>query len=76
MTTDRLSDMLDDFDDLRRGRITKRAPHRWQRRELQRSFARAAGRGMFHGITFAPYNLADGGPARWDEIKEQIGERT
>ena len=31
---------------------------------------------MFHGITFAPYKLADGGAARWDEIKEEIGERS
>ena len=29
---------------------------------------------MFHGISFAPYDLADGGPARWDEIKEEIGD--
>jgi hypothetical protein len=34
------------------------------------------GRGMFHGITFAPYNLADGGAARWDEIREQMGDRS
>jgi hypothetical protein len=34
------------------------------------------GRGMFHGITFAPYELEDGGPARWDEIAEQMGERS
>jgi hypothetical protein len=34
------------------------------------------GRGMFHGITFAPYNLADGGSARWDEIAEQMGDRS
>jgi phytoene dehydrogenase-like protein len=34
------------------------------------------GRGLFHGITFAPYNLADGGPRRWDEIREQMGDRS
>ncbi len=31
---------------------------------------------MFHGITFAPYNLEDGGPSRWDEIREQMGDRS
>ena len=34
------------------------------------------GKGMFHGITFAPYNLEDGGCARWDEIKEEMGDRS
>jgi hypothetical protein len=31
---------------------------------------------MFHGITFAPYNLEEGGAARWDEIKEEMGDRS
>ena len=31
---------------------------------------------MFHGITFAPYNLEEGGAARWDEIREEMGDRS
>jgi hypothetical protein len=34
------------------------------------------GRGLFHGITFAPYNLEQGGAARWDEIAEEMGDRS
>jgi hypothetical protein len=35
-----------------------------------------AGRGMFHRITTPPYNLEDGGPQRWDEIRERMGDRS
>jgi hypothetical protein len=31
---------------------------------------------MFHGITFAPFNLEAGGSARWDEIREEMGDRS
>jgi phytoene dehydrogenase-like protein len=29
---------------------------------------------LFHGITFAPYDLAEGGASRWDEIKEDVAD--
>jgi phytoene dehydrogenase-like protein len=76
MTTDRLSDMLNDFDDLRRGRISKRRLIAGNDESFNDPSRVPPGKGMFHGITFAPYKLADGGPARWDEIKEEIGERS
>jgi hypothetical protein len=31
---------------------------------------------MFHGITFAPYAFEQGGSARWDEIAEEMGDRS
>ena len=34
------------------------------------------GRGIFYGVTFAPYQLADGGAARWDEYKEQAADHS
>lgn len=74
MTTDRLSEMLDDFDELRRGRISRRRLVAGNDESFNDPSRVPPGRGMFHGITFAPYKLADGGAARWDEIKEQIAD--
>jgi phytoene dehydrogenase-like protein len=74
MTTDRLSDMLDDYDAVRRGRISKRRLIAGGDESYNDPTRVPSGAGMFHGINFAPYNLADGGPARWDEIREQVGE--
>ena len=76
MTTDRMSEMLDDFDELRRGRISKRRLVAGNDESFNDPTRVPPGKGMFHGITFAPYKLADGGPSRWDEIKEEIGERS
>ena len=74
MASDSLHDMLEDFDQLRRGRIS-------QRRllaggdETHNDPGRAPpGKGIWHGISFAPYNLAEGGSARWDEYKEEVGD--
>ncbi|MBL8270652.1 phytoene desaturase family protein [Steroidobacter sp.] len=74
MTTSKLSEMLDDFDELRRGRISKRRLVAGNDESFNDPSRVPPGKGMFHGITFAPYQLAEGGPGRWDEIKEQIGE--
>lgn len=74
-TFDKLSDLLDDFDHLRRGRIPPR-PLTGGGDETHADPTRApVGAGIFHAITMAPYKLADGGAARWDEIKEQEAER-
>jgi phytoene dehydrogenase-like protein len=66
--------MLDDFDELRRGRISKRRLVGGGDESINDPTRVPPGKGLFHGITFAPYNLADGGPSRWDEIKEQVGD--
>lgn len=76
MASDSLSDMLDDFDALKRGRISERVLGAGGDESINDPSRVPAGRGMFHGITFAPYNLEQGGAARWDEIREEMGDRS
>src|SRR5882757_459551 len=76
MASERLSDMLDDFDALRRGRITERVLGAGGDESINDPSRVPPGRGMFHGITFAPFNLEEGGSARWDEIREEMGDRS
>jgi len=76
MASERLSDMLDDFDALRRGRITERVLGAGGDESINDPSRVPPGRGMFHGITFAPFNLEAGGSARWDEIREDMGDRS
>jgi phytoene dehydrogenase-like protein len=76
LSSNKLSEMLDDFDALKRGRISERVLAAGGDESINDPSRVPAGRGMFHGITFAPYNLEDGGPARWDEIVEQMGDRS
>ena len=71
-----LSEMLDSFDALTRGRISERVLGAGGDESINDPTRVPAGKGMFHGITFAPYNLEDGGPSRWDEIREQMGDRS
>jgi phytoene dehydrogenase-like protein len=33
------------------------------------------GKSLLYMLSFQPYNLADGGPGKWDEIKEQTADR-
>jgi phytoene dehydrogenase-like protein len=74
MTTSKLSEMLDDFDALRRGRISKRRLIAGGDESINDPSRVPPGRGLFHGITFAPYDLAEGGASRWDEIKEDVAD--
>src|ERR1700722_17161046 len=76
MSSNTLSEMLDDFDTLKRGRISERVLIAGGDESINDPSRVPPGRGMFHGITFAPYNLADGGASRWDEIAEQMGDRS
>jgi phytoene dehydrogenase-like protein len=76
MASDSLSDMLDDFDALRRGRISERVLGAGGDESINDPSRVPPGRGMFHGITFAPYKLEKGGAARWDEIREEMGDRS
>src|SRR5258708_8308149 len=68
--SERLSDMLDDFDALKRGRITERVLGAGGDESINDPSRVPAGKGMFQGITFAPCNLEDGGSAHSDEIRE------
>jgi phytoene dehydrogenase-like protein len=76
MSSNTLSEMLDDFDALKRGRISQRVLIAGGDESINDPSRVPPGRGMFHGITFAPYNLEDGGASRWDEIAEQMGDRS
>jgi hypothetical protein len=76
MSSSTLAEMLDDFDELRRGRISERVLIAGGDESITDPSRVPPGRGLFHGITFAPFNLADGGPSRWDEIAEQMGDRS
>ena len=76
MSSNTLSEMLDDFDTLKRGRISERVLIAGGDESINDPSRVPPGRGMFHGITFAPYDLEDGGASRWDEIAEQMGDRS
>jgi phytoene dehydrogenase-like protein len=71
-----MSEMMDSFDDLRRGRISKRVLGAGGDESYGDPTRVPPGRGMLHGVTFAPYNLADGGAGKWDDIREQMGDRS
>ena len=62
LSTSKLSEMLDDFDSLRRGRISERRLIAGGDESINDPSRVPPGKGLFHGITFAPYDLADGGP--------------
>jgi len=76
MSSNTLSEMLDDFEALKRGRISERVLIAGGDESINDPSRVPPGRGLFHGITFAPYNLEEGGAARWDEIAEQMGDRS
>lgn len=76
MATDRLDEMLADFDDLKRGLITERRLCAGGDESIADKTRVPAGAGLFHGITFAPYEVRDARWAgrHWDEFKEEIGD--
>lgn len=74
LSSDKLADLMDDFDALKRGKISTRRLVAGGDESLNDPSRVPAGKGMFHGITFAPYHLAEGGASRWDEYKQQFGE--
>jgi len=68
LSSPRLSDMLQDYDHLRHGRVPPRRLCAGGDSSINDPTRAPPGAGMFYGVTFAPYELADGGAARWDEI--------
>ena len=76
MATDRLDDMIADFDDLKRGLVTARRLCAGGDESIGDKSRVPAGAGLFHGITFAPYRVTDPRWAgrHWDEFKEEIGD--
>jgi len=76
MASDRLDDMLADFDGLKRGLITERRLCAGGDESIGDKSRVPAGAGLFHGITFAPYTVTDPrwSHQHWDEFKEEIGD--
>jgi phytoene dehydrogenase-like protein len=75
-TFDRLGDLLDDFDHLRRKRIPPRRLLGGGDETHGDPSRAPAGAGMFHSITMAPYNIEGKGAAHWDEIKHEYAAET
>ncbi|MBE2245002.1 MAG: NAD(P)/FAD-dependent oxidoreductase [Burkholderiaceae bacterium] len=76
MATDRLDEMLADFDDLKRGLVTERRLCAGGDESISDKTRVPPGKGLFHGITFAPYDVKDKRWAGrgWDDIKEELGD--
>jgi phytoene dehydrogenase-like protein len=76
MASDKLDDMLADFDDLKRGLITERRLCAGGDESIGDKTRVPPGAGMFHGITFAPYEVKNKRWTghHWDEFKEEIGD--
>lgn len=69
-----LDEYLESFDPLKRGRLSLDRP-------LLSGGAMAMpgrvpdGKALLYLLCFQPYHLADGGPQRWDEIKEETADK-
>ena len=74
MSTYSMREMLLDFDQLRRGKVPGRRLVAGGDSTVNDPTRAPTGAGVFYGVTFAPYDLHDGGPARWDQVKEEVAE--
>jgi phytoene dehydrogenase-like protein len=75
LATSRLDELLDDFDALRRGRLTERLLLAGGDESIGDPTRAPPGRGLFHGIMFAPYQLERRSPGAWDELRDEIADR-
>lgn len=73
-TTD-FRDFLKEYDALRHGEIPHNQILSGQDQTRIDPTRAPAGKGIAFTQTFVPYALAQGGAARWDEIKQEVGER-
>ncbi len=71
-----LSSLLDDFDHLRRKRISPRRLLGGGDETHGDPTRAPAGAGIFHSITMAPYCIAGKTPQFWDEYKDQYAAET
>ena len=70
--TDNMREMLADYDELKQGKISKRRLIAGNDESISDPSRVPPGCGMWHSTGFAPYELAEGGSARWDEYKEEF----
>lgn len=73
--TERLDELLDDYDTLARGRHPERLLIGGGDESHGDPSRVPPGKGMFHGICFAPYSVEGAPGSRWDETKEAFGDR-
>jgi phytoene dehydrogenase-like protein len=73
--TTRLDDMLEMIDPLRHGKLPGTYLLAGQDQSRTDPSRCPPGKGITFLQGFVPYNLADGGPQKWDEIKEREGQR-
>lgn len=76
LQTHTMRDMLLDYDHLRRGVVPPRRLIAGGDNTSNDPSRAPAGGGIFYGVTFAPYDLHEGGPAAWDRMKEEIAEES
>ncbi len=76
VSTSNFSELMSDYDALRRGRMPARRLIAGGDDSHYDKTRVPPGRGVFYGVSFAPYDLADGGPSRWDEIKEEVADQS
>lgn len=76
MSCDTINEMLLDYDHLRRGTIPPRRLIAGGDNTSNDTTRAPAGAGVFYGVTFAPYNLKNGGSAAWDDIKEEEADKS
>jgi hypothetical protein len=74
LQTDRMREMLADFDELKQRRISQRRLIAGNDESITDPSRVPPGCGMWHSTGFAPYELADGGSARWDSYKEEFAD--
>jgi phytoene dehydrogenase-like protein len=68
-----MRDMCMEYDKLRRGEVSHRLIAGGDNTAHDPSRAPAGG-GVFYGVNFGPYDLADGGAAAWDDRKEAYSD--
>jgi phytoene dehydrogenase-like protein len=65
------SEFLQSFDPLRHGVVSNHSPLIGGG-DMAPPDRTPEGRSMLYLVRYSPYNLADGGPGKWDEIKERV----
>ncbi|PHR61875.1 MAG: phytoene dehydrogenase [Robiginitomaculum sp.] len=74
MSCDTVREMMLDYDHLRRGVVPPRRLIAGGDNAHNDPSRAPEGAGIFYGVTFAPYNLHDGGPQAWDDVKEEMAD--
>lgn len=71
--TDNFRDFLKYFDPLRHGELDFDRPL-FGGSDMVIPGRHPEGNALLYLVQYVPYNLADGGPAKWDEIKERVAD--